>query len=53
MTIALAKADPITAEIIRSARPQTSLMMKTNLMRTAYNLITYEMLDFTVGFVRC
>ena len=23
--------------------------MKTNLMRTVYNMITYEALDFTVG----
>ena len=49
MTLAPAKADPITAEIIRSAFIAITDEMKTNLMRTAYNPIIYEMLDFTVG----
>src|SRR5215207_1745207 len=41
--------DPVTAEIVRSALVAITDEMKTNLMRTAYNLIIYESLDFTVG----
>jgi N-methylhydantoinase B len=41
--------DPITAEIVRSALVAITDEMKTNLMRTAYNTIIYESLDFTVG----
>src|SRR6266852_7910590 len=41
--------DPITAEIVRSALVAITDEMKTNLMRTAYNGIIYEALDFTVG----
>src|SRR6476620_2880190 len=49
-----AKGDPIavdaiTAEIVRSALVAITDEMKTNLMRTAYNMIIYEALDFTVG----
>ena len=41
--------DPVTAEIIRNAMVAITDEMKTNLMRTAYNLIIYEALDYTVG----
>ncbi|HLG72845.1 MAG TPA: hydantoinase B/oxoprolinase family protein, partial [Chloroflexota bacterium] len=41
--------DAITAEIIRNALVAITDEMKTNLMRTAYNMIIYEALDFTVG----
>ncbi len=41
--------DPITVEIIRGALVATTDEMKTNLMRTAYNPIIYEALDYTVG----
>lgn len=41
--------DAITAEIIRSALVAITDEMKTNLMRTAYNPIIYEALDYTVG----
>src|SRR5438046_6384114 len=41
--------DAITSEIIRNAVVAITDEMKTNLMRTAYNLIIYESLDFTVG----
>lgn len=41
--------DPITTEIIRSAVVSITDEMKTNLMRTAHNMIIYEALDFTVG----
>lgn len=41
--------DPITVEIIRNGLLAVTEEMKTNLMRTAYNLIVYEALDFTVG----
>src|SRR5215218_1726533 len=44
-----ASVDPITAEIVRSGLVAITDEMKTNLMRTAYNMIIYEMLDFTVG----
>src|SRR5689334_24975698 len=48
--VAAARAvDPITAEIVRSALVAITDEMKTNLMRTAYNMIIYEALDFTVG----
>ena len=41
--------DPITVEIIRNGVLAVTEEMKTNLMRTAYNVIIYEALDFTVG----
>jgi N-methylhydantoinase B len=44
-----AAADPITAEIIRASLVAITTEMKSNLMRTAYNLIIYESQDFTVG----
>ncbi len=46
---AASQVDPITAEIIRGALVSITDEMKTNLMRTAYNLIIYEAQDFTVG----
>ena len=39
-----AVADVVSAEIIRSAFVATTDEMKTNLMRTAYNPIIYEVL---------
>src|SRR5712692_1803852 len=44
-----AAVDPVTVEILRSALVAITDEMKTNLMRTAYNMIIYESLDFTVG----
>src|SRR5215212_5039474 len=44
-----AEVDAFTAEVIRSAVVAITGEMKTNLMRTAYNMIIYEALDFTVG----
>ncbi len=41
--------DAITVEVIRNGLLAITEEMKTNLMRTAYNLIIYEALDFTVG----
>ncbi|HSV47907.1 MAG TPA: hydantoinase B/oxoprolinase family protein, partial [Ramlibacter sp.] len=41
--------DPVTVEIIRNGLYAVTEEMKTNLTRTAYNLIIYEALDFTVG----
>ncbi|MHB8566215.1 MAG: hydantoinase B/oxoprolinase family protein [Nitrososphaerales archaeon] len=41
--------DPFVLEIIRSGLVATTDEMKTNLMRTAYNPIVYESLDFTVA----
>ena len=46
---AAVQADAVTAEIIRNALVAITDEMKTNLMRTAYNMIIYEALDFTVG----
>src|SRR5436190_14387386 len=41
--------DPVTVEIIRNGLLAVTEEMKTNLTRTAYNMIIYEALDFTVG----
>jgi N-methylhydantoinase B len=41
--------DPVVAEIVRNGVMAVTEEMKTNLMRTAYNMIIYEALDFTVG----
>ena len=41
--------DAVTVEVIRNGLLAITEEMKTNLMRTAYNLIIYEALDFTVG----
>jgi N-methylhydantoinase B len=41
--------DPVTTEIVRNGVIAATEEMKTNLMRTAYNMIIYEALDFTVG----
>src|SRR5579871_4083819 len=43
------KVDPVIAEIVRNGVIAVTEEMKTNLMRTAYNLIIYEALDFTTG----
>ncbi len=44
-----ARIDAFTAEVIRSSVVSITDEMKTNLMRTAYNMIIYEAEDFTVG----
>ncbi len=49
MSTAKPPVDPVTVEIIRNGLIAVTEEMKTNLMRTAYNLIVYEALDFTVG----
>src|ERR1700719_1138565 len=41
--------DPVVAEIVRNGVIAVTEEMKTNLMRTAYNIIIYEALDFTTG----
>lgn len=41
--------DPVTTEIVRNGVLAVTEEMKTNLTRTAYNIIIYEALDFTVG----
>src|SRR3984885_12450551 len=41
--------DPVIAEIVRNGVIAVTEEMKTNLMRTAYNMIIYEALDFTTG----
>src|SRR6266481_10225858 len=41
--------DPVIAEVVRNGVMAVTEEMKTNLMRTAYNMIIYEALDFTVG----
>ena len=43
------KLDPVVAEIVRNGIIAVTEEMKTNLMRTAYNMIIYEALDFTTG----
>jgi N-methylhydantoinase B len=42
-------ADAVLTEIVRNGVLSVTEEMKTNLMRTAYNMIIYEALDFTVG----
>ena len=42
-------ADAVLTEIVRNGVLAVTEEMKTNLMRTAYNMIIYESLDFTVG----
>lgn len=44
-----AQIDAVSVEIIRNGLIAITEDMKTNLMRTAYNMIIYEALDFTVG----
>jgi N-methylhydantoinase B len=44
-----ADADPVITEIVRNGVIAVTEEMKTNLMRTAYNIIIYEALDFTTG----
>src|SRR6266545_6076207 len=41
--------DPVVTEIVRNGVIAVTEDMKTNLMRTAYNMIIYEALDFTTG----
>ena len=41
--------DPVITEIVRNGLVAVTEEMKINLMRTAYNMIIYEALDFTVG----
>src|SRR5919197_563949 len=43
------KVDPVITEIVRNGVIAVTEEMKTNLMRTAYNMIIYEALDFTTG----
>ena len=43
------KVDPVVTEIVRNGIIAVTEEMKTNLMRTAYNIIIYEALDFTTG----
>jgi N-methylhydantoinase B len=45
----MSSVDAFTAEVIRSTVVAITDEMKTNLMRTAYNMIIYEAEDFTVG----
>src|SRR5450755_3573434 len=41
--------DPVITEIVRNGLIAVTEEMKTNLMRTAYNIISYGALDFTTG----
>ena len=43
------RPDAVLTEIIRNGVLAVTEEMKTNLTRTAYNMIIYEALDFTVG----
>ena len=42
-------SNPVVTEIVRNGLVAVTEEMKINLMRTAYNMIIYEALDFTVG----
>src|SRR5204863_2759154 len=43
------KVDAVLTEIVRNGVIAVTEEMKTNLMRTAYDMIIYEALDFTTG----
>ncbi len=43
------KTDPVTVELVRNSLIAATEEMKSVLMRTSYNMIIYEALDFTVG----
>ena len=43
------RVDPVVTELVRNGVLAVTEEMKTNLMRTAYNVIIYEALDFTTG----
>jgi N-methylhydantoinase B len=49
MTTETRRQVPIVAEIIRNALVSVTNEMKIDLMRSSYNPIIYEMLDFSVG----
>tara|TARA_E500000331_G_scaffold126511_3_gene124147 strand:- start:1031 stop:2767 length:1737 start_codon:yes stop_codon:yes gene_type:complete len=49
MNSSAVKSDPVITEIVRNGVIAITEEMKSNLMRTAYNMIIYEALDFTVG----
>ena len=49
MTEAPVRVSPITTEIVRNRLVAITDEMKVNLMRTAYNMVIYEALDYTVG----
>ncbi|MDB5804197.1 MAG: hydantoinase B/oxoprolinase family protein [Betaproteobacteria bacterium] len=43
------KVDPVAVELVRNSLVAATEEMKSVLMRTSYNMIIYEALDFTVG----
>ena len=43
------KVDPVAVELVRNSLTAATEEMKSVLMRTSYNMIIYEALDFTVG----
>ena len=45
------RIDPVAVELIRNSLVAATEEMKSVLMRTSYNMIIYEALDFTVGWV--
>ncbi len=49
MSAAAPRVDPVVTELVRNGLIAVTEEMKTNLTRTAYNMIIYEALDFTVG----
>ena len=45
----LGRIDPVSVELVRNSLVAATEEMKSVLMRTSYNMIIYEALDFTVG----
>ncbi len=43
------QVDPVAVELVRNSLTAATEEMKSVLMRTSYNMIIYEALDFTVG----
>ena len=43
--------DPVTLEVIRNALPAVANEMATDLQRTSYNMMIYEVRDFCTALV--
>ncbi|MFL6797921.1 MAG: hydantoinase B/oxoprolinase family protein [Xanthobacteraceae bacterium] len=45
--------DPVTLEVIRNALPAVANEMATDLQRTSYNMMIYEVRDFCTALINC
>ena len=44
--------DPVTLEVIRNALPAVANEMATDLQRTSYNMMIYEVRDFCTALIQ-